>query len=70
MLEPSEPKHADRYLDMRKPWLTIDDLTQRWALGKSTICKWVADGKLAKPTKFGRASRWPLETILNFEDAR
>jgi excisionase family DNA binding protein len=50
-----------------KIWFTITDLVDRWQMGRSTIYKMVADGKLPPAIKFGRGSRWPMADVIAFE---
>jgi prophage regulatory protein len=48
--------------------LTVKDIIAMLKVSKSTIYKWIKDGKFPKPLKFGRNSRWTEEMIKEFID--
>ena len=47
----------------KKKFLRVDDLTAELSVGKSTIYKWLADGKLPQPKKIGRVPYWDAKVI-------
>lgn len=51
-------------------YLKLDEILCRYRLGESTWYKWVAKGKAPAPVKFGRASRWKMGDLLEWEASR
>jgi prophage regulatory protein len=48
--------------------LTLKELIMILKFKKSTIYKWIKEGKFPKPLKFGRSSRWTEVMIKEFID--
>ena len=50
-----------------KPSLTEIQLSQRWAITPQTLQYWRKAGKGPKYLKIGRAVRYPLDIVENYE---
>ncbi|MDX2277912.1 MAG: hypothetical protein NW206_20880 [Hyphomonadaceae bacterium] len=52
----NDPAAQDKLVDVHVFAAALDT-------GVSTLYKFIADGRIEKPTKIGRASKWPLRYI-------
>ena len=50
-------------------YLTMKDLTQRYGLSRFAIHKWMRRGFFPCGVRFGRARRWPLSQLMEWEEA-
>lgn len=48
---------------MNEQLYTVEDLAKLFNCSKSTIWRWVADNKFAKPIKIGGITRWEPQSI-------
>lgn len=49
--------------------LNVKEVAQFTRLHKSTIYRFVKEGKFPKPIKIGSASRWKKEDLVSYLDA-
>lgn len=54
---------------MSRKYYTVNELSERWAVSKNTLYKWVQAGKVPH-TKLNGALRFSTEQISTFEDAQ
>lgn len=60
----SAPLHAPDHAGEGRLLVTIDQVCQMLALGKSQVYAWAADGKFPAPISLGRrCSRWRVSDI-------
>ena len=52
-------------------FLSVDQLAERYQVGRSTIWRWTADGRLPRPVRFSPGcSRWSSDAIEQREAER
>lgn len=61
----SEVSELRKFMDDTQPleFLRLPDLVDELKMSKSKICEWVKAGKMPKPIKVGRDTRWDRVTI-------
>lgn len=53
---------------MAKPFLTPEELSERWSLPLTTLSQWRWTGKGPYFSKLGKRIRYNLEDIIHFEE--
>lgn len=52
-------------------FLSDKQLSLRYNIGRSSVWRWLKEGKLPKPVKFSPgATRWRLSDLLKWEDEK
>ena len=51
-------------------FLTMCELTKRYQITRASLNKWIKAGRFPLGVHFGRAHRWPLSQIREWEAAR
>ena len=52
---------------MAKPFLTPEELSERWSLPLTTLSQWRWTGKGPEFSKMGKRARYALEAVEEFE---
>ena len=50
-----------------KAWFSAAEFAARLSISWRTLMRWVAEGKIPKPQKFGKAARWPASVVQQIE---
>lgn len=48
-------------------YLSVNKLSERYCLNRSSVWRWVKENKLPKPIKLNGSTRWKLSDLVAFE---